>query len=256
MISVIIPIHNALRWVLLTLEALKRHATTEIQIVPVCDRCEEIVPYTLAKLGYDPVITNFGEYHQAASKGVDYCNGKYIMICNSDMVFSPDWDCPLLRELESGEKIVVSSLHIQRFDGIPHDTSEYLEPKAGIWTGPGLPKYPEDLDWDWFLKVCAKLKKEYKGHWVENWHFAHQAMSKENFESIGRFRNMISDSSGKNSMAKKLIRLGFSNRVVFDSQVLHFVGASGRRSEGNDISTLKEWWPWDNADHITACAEA
>ena len=242
-ISVVVPIHNALAYSLLTLESLRTHAVNQIEIIPVCDRCESIVVRELKERNFDPIEVDLGDYHLSAMAGFEKVNSPWVIFCNSDMVFGPEWDAPLLRELKANPKIIASSLQFQRYETLGW-VCALENPEVGVWTKPNLPFHPQNLDFKWWFNLCNEIKQKYNHQWVQGWHIAQMILSRKVFDEIGLFNRIVTDGRKERSMYEKMKSLGFSCQVVLDSQVFHFVGASINRYEDNDLSKIKEWWPF------------
>jgi GT2 family glycosyltransferase len=245
-ISAIVPIHNALPYALLALESIRSHSVEEIEIIPVCDRCEGSVIEVLKKFGFSPIEVDEGDYHRSAERGEEKANSEFIMICNSDMIFGSEWDIPIRREAQD-RKSVVMSLHIQRYESLGW-RAKLREPKTGIWTQPGLPSTISELNWALFTSLCNYLKAKYVGINISGWHIAQMVLPRSLFQSIGRFSKVKTDGKREKNMELAVKDRGFSTKVCLDSQVLHFAGISMHKKAGNDISGISEWWPFSFPD--------
>lgn len=128
-LSVCLPTFGALDYTKMCLESIPKNTDSEYEIVIVDDCSPDNTREFLDTLDCKKI---YHEVNQGISKTwndlIDNSNGDYICIINSDILFTPHWDTPLIEALERYE--VSSPYHTM--NEIPKDFPEGKDRVANI----------------------------------------------------------------------------------------------------------------------------
>lgn len=114
-LSICLPTFGALDYTKMFIESLKKNTDSEYELVIVDDVSPDNTREYLDTLNGDNIKKLYHEVNEGISKTwndlIDLATGDIVCICNSDILFAPHWDTPLIGSLERFE--VTSPYHTQ-----------------------------------------------------------------------------------------------------------------------------------------------
>lgn len=120
-LSICLPTYGALEYIKMFVESLEKNTDSEYELVIVDDLSPDNTREYLDTLNVKKL---YHEKNEGISKTwndlIKLSTGEIICICNSDIVFSPHWDTPLIKALDEFE--VVSPYHTDQ--NLPSDFPE------------------------------------------------------------------------------------------------------------------------------------
>ncbi|MBD5627788.1 MAG: glycosyltransferase [Desulfovibrio sp.] len=130
LVSIIIPVHNAEKWLAESLNSALGQTVRDIEVIAVDDGSTdgslEILRSCAARDPRLKVLVNETNQGQGAARnrGVDASTGRWLAFLDSDDMLAPDFCRVLLAEAEkSGADIVKGRARIIEQDGTAHDTT-------------------------------------------------------------------------------------------------------------------------------------
>ena len=106
MLSVVMPCRDNLDYTRQAIGSLVACTREPLQLVVVDDQSTDGTPAYLRELpiANKIILTNDMWRNVTASwnLGIAACTGEYIAIVNNDLIFTQDWDAPLIREVQAG----------------------------------------------------------------------------------------------------------------------------------------------------------
>lgn len=114
-LSICLPTFGALDYTKMFIESLKKNTDSEYELVIVDDVSPDNTREYLDTLNGDNIKKLYHEVNEGISKTwndlIDLATGDIVCICNSDILFAPHWDTPLIGSLDRFE--VTSPYHTQ-----------------------------------------------------------------------------------------------------------------------------------------------
>lgn len=119
-LSICLPTYGALEYTKMFIESLKKNTDSKYELVIVDDCSPDNTREFLDTLKGDNINIHYHETNQGISKTwndlIKFSSNDIVCICNSDILFAPHWDTPLIQALDRFE--VVSPYHT---DGVLPD---------------------------------------------------------------------------------------------------------------------------------------
>ena len=160
----------------------------------------------------------------AVNRALEKIDTRYVMVSNDDMIFSPDWDKPLLKA-------------VQEFKCVSPNLME-PEPGAPPFHFSNFGSNPKEFNKENWLKFCRTNKDEE----IEKGFNLPFMTETEIFRTIEGYDENY-DPYGSNSdsdVQYKFMISGISPHRVRASLVYHFSTRSSDPSQGEE--TRKDWW--------------
>ncbi len=114
-LSICLPTYGALDYTKMFIESLEKNTDSKYELVIVDDVSPDNTREYLNTLNGDNIKKLYHEVNEGISKTwndlIDLATGDIVCICNSDILFAPHWDTPLIGSLERFE--VTSPYHTQ-----------------------------------------------------------------------------------------------------------------------------------------------
>lgn len=138
-IAIIMPVYNELHVTKEAIETLFQHTTTDFQLIVVDDCSSDGTQEYILSLKKNLVFLQNKEnqgVHKSWNIGVKKAlelNATYICIINNDIIFTCEWEKPLVKALKDGEYVVVSPYHtIQNLpEDFPKGAGRMINPVGG-----------------------------------------------------------------------------------------------------------------------------
>jgi GT2 family glycosyltransferase len=118
-LSVVIPLWNQLKLTQQCVKSLLENTSANLEIVFVDDGSSDgtrewLQSEELRNLGaHARVVTHFNESNRGVNyswnRGLERVSGRFVAVCNNDIIFAPGCDGPLLDALESNESLGIVS---------------------------------------------------------------------------------------------------------------------------------------------------
>lgn len=122
MFSVIVPAHNAERYIGIGLDSILDQSFRDYELIVVCDKCEDNTEHIARGYGAKVIRTDYGLDGMARNAGLDAARGKWILFMDDD-----DW---FLHEFVFGQLAEVVGRH-----------GEDILMFSFIWKGVGYAKH-------------------------------------------------------------------------------------------------------------------
>ena len=163
--------------------------------------------------------------YRAWNHGCRVANGKYIMLFNSDMAFTPDWDTKLLNTIT--DDTYVTSRLVER--GILRSGKYGIEKNFGNnyndYREEDFIKYTEEISEDVLkdggLFMPLLIKKEYMDK-VNYYPEGNILISSSIYKPVYAKKGEVGIKSGDMVLVEKLRNLGIHHKTNFNSIVYHF----------------------------------
>lgn len=121
-LSVVIPLWNQLQLTQQCVQSLLENTGASLELVLVDDGSSDGTREWLSSeeladpAGRARIVTHFNEANRGVNyswnRGLERVSGRYVAVCNNDIIFAPGWDTPLLDALDANGSLgVVSPYH-------------------------------------------------------------------------------------------------------------------------------------------------
>ena len=99
-LSICLPTYGALEYTKMFIESLKKNTDSKYELVIVDDCSPDNTREFLDTLKGDNIKIHYHETNQGISKTwndlIKFSSNDIVCICNSDILFAPHWDTPLI----------------------------------------------------------------------------------------------------------------------------------------------------------------
>lgn len=206
-LSILIPTYNAIEYTKKCLETVNL-TNTPYELIMIDDYSTDGVREYIKTLGCRYILNDINLGVSATwNRGIEACRGDYICVCNSDILFTKDWDLPLIKALND-ETWIAS----------PYFTDNQIPPDFPMSES----RRPNHIS---ILGSCFMLERK-------------------NLENIGKFPEELKLWYGDNWIAERVKKLGKNCVHIKESYIHHFVSKSANSTNvsefGNIITKDKE----------------
>jgi len=165
-VSIVIPVHNQLRYTLNCLNSILKKTQGSYEIVVVDDASSDSTAVTLKNIKNITIIQNEKNqgFIRSCNTGASACRGKYILFLNNDTIVTENWLPPLLEVINRENVGVVGSKLIYP-DGRLQEAGSIIWNDASGWNygrgdNPEKPEYNFLRPVDYCSGAALLVRKE------------------------------------------------------------------------------------------------
>lgn len=187
--SVIVVACNQLAYTRLFLDSLGKTSDSPVEVIVVDNGSSDGTAEFLREYPGIKVLSNSSNagLPRAWNQGLAAARGEYLAVCNNDIVFSPGWLSPLVRELDSDRALGLVSpttnIHVGHW-------AHLFPPEAALLQGRGADPNWESLNSLYggdFYGFAARFAQRYAHVRLRNASFDCAVLRREAAEAVGPF---------------------------------------------------------------------
>ena len=133
--SVIIPTHNAEKFISKGLDSIKAQSFRDFELIVVCDRCTDRTKEIAESYGAKTIEVDYGRDGLSRNAGLEIAEGEYILWQDDDDWYLHEFAFGMIDEKlrENNDPEVLIYSFVWKGVGIAHPLNRFNEPYTACW---------------------------------------------------------------------------------------------------------------------------